>query len=527
MLLRRCFPMLQNQRRLPSYRRSFTTVTKLPQAPPPGRASPNVAPPIPDTIGGYSTDVESIVKSKSMNPEGLTPFIPTFFVPAKQLGDMGGYTMAHIQKYFARTRSLQIVTLKGEQFIRLHGLDGTFDMGACVHTNRRYKRYEPRPEHLLPFLKWFKKPGEWISVTELLEREPKEVQEKLPYNGDLAMLFFSQMQHHLRFMVDPHGKGLLQRVQGLPQLRPETTPCPMALSEVCRAVRENPMDANRIESVIAPEILAQMKLYFPSWQVFADSHPEFLAFNRESGVLMRRSEHDRLSVAEMPLAEQLRLLRKDPVTNKKKIRKLERRLATQANPDNPLLDHAALVKTVYDFLPEQGHRGLDEFVKTLPREVSTLLPSQHTKLFKNNGNYFQLFELQRPNNWRVMRAGLPLPEGVVRREFTEQDVVSMCVARLQKKSSTVNDTISFGILLKFLPSGARDMIKRDYGGPAYLFAKYPENFSLSQPRPDLGINEGSTVVTMIKAPDFISRSTAYKEAMAFPLESPVKPAGMR
>jgi hypothetical protein len=275
-------------------------------------------------------------------------------------------------------------------------------------------------------------------------------------------------------------------------LQQHTTPIALAVNQLTLRIRDNPTDTTVLERSLSPHVLAEIQRYFPSWAALATAHPEIFALHLESNILMLSREKEREMVRTLPLEAQLEHAIR--TQNKKKMRSLRRRILQQQNPDNPLLEPENLCRAVAEFLPPQGHLPLRQLMHSLPLELLHLLPNQSIRFFKNNTAHFSLFEFGRANRFHVARAGLPLPPGCLRSEYSHEELVLMVAQRLQRKP-----TQSLGEITTFLSQSARDTLRK-YGGLPALLARYPDCFTFIARKENIA--DAATLVTMLQLPPF-------------------------
>lgn len=416
--------------------------------------------------------------------------IPSFFVPMEVLlKEMPGYSEQHLRKLSRDFKTgMPIIDFMGKSFVRMFG-PGTFEVSDFTISNARFKKYFPDPKLLVPFLPLLK--PQWTPLDILLDKAGKEAREALPFQGQHSLIYFSQLQHIVQFTADKGG-AVCKPACPVP-LEFSTTPCAMATSEISRHLKDHPQSIAQLEETLEEPVKAEVRLFFSSWQHFAAYHTPIFILQGE--VLTRRIEHDAARIKNSTLEDQLREAEKIPFNmNRKKIRTLRRKIAIEKNPDNPLLERTNLARDIYNRLPMTGHVPLARFIETIPPSIVDLLPWKHTRFFQGHPELFKFFEFKRSTEWHITRAENPYPDGALRQDLTEDDVAieaSQCLRPIAGKALSVCS------LMKKMCGPSR-AIAAKRGGMGTFLSGYPENFSITQRRPDENIDSGSTVITLLK-----------------------------
>jgi hypothetical protein len=449
-----------------------------------------IPPPPPSTMSAAGTQTNEDSSSVSaLSITMLCDYIPTFFVPADEaLESMPGYTLQHLEQLFLKSKSLQVVRVADVAYVRLHGWFGYFPMDAVVATNHRFAKYEMSSTKMMEiFGRCFPNPGTWRPLSAVVKMLEKDAQfQALPFQGAHALLYFAQHQHLFAFTAD--NGGAVAAVRGVQHLGCAETPCPLTVNEVFLYTKHNPTDLDKMTQALSPEARLQLQNSFPNWQAFAAAHSQYFLIH--NGVIVQRRDFERKSAKDLPLEEQLEQAYRNQ--DKKKIRSLRRRIAVQANPDNPLLDADNLARTVADFLPPDRSVKLLALMKKLPRDVTDLLPNSIPRFFKNHPTYFKFFEWRYANNYCVCRAEVPLPDGVLRGDYDDLSLLAIVVRLCQKKNPQSTHDMLF-----FVPAGARDALKKRGGIGAFL-ARFPENFVLVQS--SMHARNDAYICTMVAVP---------------------------
>jgi hypothetical protein len=439
-----------------------------------------------------STSSESIFSVGS-----FVPIIPTYFVPLDEvLALLPGYSAEHIRQYLGCSKTVQIVSIEGEgQFLRVHGGYGQLDLTGTEEAEAQFSQYEPREELAAPFIAAFDGVRErWMPLQTLLQRAGAEAERALPYQGRRALLYFAQLQHIFSFAPDDGGAVMLRR-PFFTGLGVESSPTPKA---VARALAILPLHDQVDYKVFLDQLPDDAKLdiakKFPSLEHFLRSHGELFYLSEDNLVVMRARHKKLLDTRALPLAEQLEIALKD--RNKKRIRSIRRQMALSENADHPLLNPENLAKEVFNYVPKKGHIPVKQlFKRVLPVELLNFMPQSFGKFFKNYPQYFQLYEFGTSTNWVVSRSGTPIPPGAIRKEFTEDDCVSILAELLQARGAK---SVSF--LSLHLPDGVREYIKKFHGSMITFALRHKEYFALVHTIDSGNNKESACVINLIQMP---------------------------
>eukprot|EP00796_Vickermania_ingenoplastis_P004861 gene4861-3482_t len=423
----------------------------------------------PSSLGGVRpTEDGSVISLKS-----FVAYIPYFFVPLHEvLAQMPGYTEQHIESYF-RSPAVEMVTIEGQRYIRLFGGYGKISLEGCEASEERFRAYKPDLSLAEPFVKAFEGITEmWMPLGTLLSRAGEEAVAQLPFQGAAAIIYFAQMQHLFAFAVDQkNGGAVLLRPPGYGGLEANTTPTPKSINFIVRYLPlEGTCDIAHVEAAVPPALMEEIKQYYGSLSACLEKHGPL--FYVEHSVVMLTNYKRRMHVASLPLEEQLQIAmqRRD----KSKIRTLRRRIAFRDNPSHPFHDPDNLAREVARHLPKKGFVTLKQFMKRgFSEELLFFMPKKTHNFFTKYPQYFTIFEFQHPGAWCVSRPEEPLPKGVIRKDFSDSDIIRLIAQYLQQKGPK-----SCTQILVNLPRGAHESIKKQYGGMYYLVTKHPEYFNV-------------------------------------------------
>nr|CCC53227.1 conserved hypothetical protein [Trypanosoma vivax Y486] len=477
---------------------------KYPPPPPDFNVTISTLPPPTATESGTVLSLGSFVS-----------YIPPFFVPIDEvLEQMPGYTEEHIEKYF-KHRASEVVSVAGKKYIRLYGGYAKFALDGCEVAEEHFARYKPDPALLGPFTAAFGGvTGRWMPLRILLERVGNEVASKLPFRGPASIIYFAQMQHVFAFAADRDGGAVLLRPPGYNGLECKTTPTPKSCNCILRLVPlDGQVDISHIEQSIPSGVRDEVNLFYGSLLQFFRFHEAVFALGADGDVVMRRRFKDRMDKEQLSLEEQLELAIQE--RNKKKIRALRRRIAFRNDPSNPFHDPDNLAREIHRYLPKRGHVPLKTFLKkNVPEELLNYLPRRFWSFFNNYPQYFQHFEYQVAGQWCVCRPGLPLPRGVIRQDFSEEDLVRLVAEYLQQRGPRACSNIFLHI-----PRGAQEAIKKRYGGVFYFVQAFPRYFNIVLPA-TTGNVQSMAMVHLVEfpGPDFEGGRGSFKPIEGSALE---------
>ncbi|KAH9599787.1 hypothetical protein LSM04_005995 [Trypanosoma melophagium] len=422
-------------------------------------------------------------------------YIPPFFVPLEEvLQEMPGYTEEHIEMYFTH-RASEIVTVFGKKYIRLYGGYAKFALDGCEVAEERFARYRPNPVAMQPFVAAFAGvTGRWMPLRILLERAGHTAVSALPFQGPAAIIYFAQMQHVFAFAVDRDGGSVLLRPPGYTGLECETTPTPKSCNFILRQVpQEGQIDIRQIQESIPASIQSEVETFYGTLLRFFHFHAAVFSLSEDGAVVMRRRFKDRLEKGQLSLEQQLEIAIQE--RNKKKIRSLRRRIAFRNDPSNPFHDPDNLARELHRYLPKKGHVPLKTFLKkNIPEELLNYLPRKFWNFFSNYPQYFQHFEYQVPGQWCVSRPGLPLPRGVIRQDFSDEDLVRLVAEYLQQRGAKACSNI-----ILHLPRGAQEAVRKRFGGVFYLVQAFPQYFNVVLPA-ETGNVVSAAMVHLVELP---------------------------
>ena len=404
--------------------------------------------------------------------EMVVPLIPTFFVPMEVVGKNlpEGYTVEHVRQVFAKTLCIETVTIDGDEFVRLHGGNQQVNLSGSYETNERFAEFAPNPFLCDHFVSKMPRAYKWVSLREVVEAADPAVEAQLPYHFLQSILFFAQMQH--KFCFSAEGGGELCSANAVEQLSHLTSPTPAALNELCMKLAGGSLDSSDLaeEGGLSDGAKLEILAFFGNLENFCVAHGTVLHYCPQTRLVTLQSTLRAREKRSLPLEQQLEiaLMKRE----KQDARKIRRKMAILRNPDNPLLDRAKLTEEVKRFLPRKHHISLRMFIRNLPPDMVDIFPDNQILFFKNQPEHFSVFEFKMKNKIHVMRAGIPLPDGHLRLDYTEDELVQMCAAILSEYPRRMCD------LFSKLPFGAREVVRLRHKGLFEVLKNYPQYFTI-------------------------------------------------
>ncbi|ESL09237.1 hypothetical protein TRSC58_03046 [Trypanosoma rangeli SC58] len=436
-------------------------------------------------------------------PQMLVPYAPTFFIPMEELlaALPEGYTAAHIEQIFAATGTLEIVTLEGEKFVRMHGgkrlVDFTRDeAGEAAH--ERWRDYQPDPFLCKAFCRLFHASSRWVSLRQLIMGAPTPlVRALLPWERYKTLLFFAQMQHVFSFT--PEGEGEVCWVAPVTCLSYHDSPTPAAVSELVGVLNEQRVCITDLlaESShrISDHAKAQIIMYYGTLLNFFRAHGEVFCMVDDT-IVEVVSPRGTAEKTPQTLEDKLEdaLVRR----NRRTAQKIRRRMAMERDPDSPYADRDVLLDAILRYVPQTRSISLSFLLRSLPPSLADFLPSKPISMFQQAPEKIRIFEYRYRHRLHLIRPGVPLPPGVLRQHYTEPELLFLCAVELQQPRAIVD-------LYGRLPYGAKEVIRLQYKGLLELLRPYPQFFTVVF-KDALRLDTRDALVTLIQMPPTVELS---------------------
>jgi hypothetical protein len=206
---------------------------------------------------------------------------------------------------------------------------------------------------------------------------------------------------------------------------------------------------------------------------FINCHGELFALRPSSRLALLAFEVKAYERQSLTLEEQLNFALER--RNNTMARKIKRKMAVLANPDNPLLDEVNLAKAIADFLPPDRGLPWRALKNVLPTEVQDLIPIKRgKKFFEAYPELFKVYEIYHAGRKVIQRGHLPPPDGNLRGEgaYTEAEMLRVVANELTRRPRSVS-----GLVMR-LPSGIERTMTKQLGGVAQFCLKYPQYFAV-------------------------------------------------
>jgi hypothetical protein len=457
--------------------------------------------------------------ASTMNVGSFTAFIPLFFVPISDVVQAlpDGYTEQHIDHYLASAKTVQVVAVAGVRYIRISGGFGQVNVDGAAEAAELFSQYRPDPSIAPAFEAAFEGLcDKWMPLPLLLQRSDPRAIERLPFSGPASILYFAQMQHMFNFSPEGDGSVLL-RPPKYAGLSADTSPVPYAISKFIQALPiEGFVGVDELTAQLPVAVIEEIRSVFPSMEYFVRSHggvfyATYETEEAEGSVNDISSDHgsqpkrspalkvcrarykERLNRKSLPLHEQLEVAIRE--RRKKDVRSIRRKIALMESSDSPLTDRETLAKEIYKALPRRGHIKLKLFMRgTLPDDILNFMPKNYQKFFAGFPELFQIYELGQATNWCISRAGQQLPRGVLKKDFSDEEIVRIIAQYISRSGPRTMSTVYLNV-----PAGVASAIKARHNDMFNFVRKYPETFNLVMPI-DQGNAKSAAVVHLLQLP---------------------------
>ena len=206
---------------------------------------------------------------------------------------------------------------------------------------------------------------------------------------------------------------------------------------------------------------------------FIESHSLLFALRPNSRLALLAFEVRAYERQNMSLEEQLNLALE--LRNNTLVKKIKRKMAVLAAPDNPLLVEANLAQAVADFLPPDRGLPFRKLKDVLPSDVMDLIPIKRgKKFFDAYPQLFKVYEVHHAGRRIIQRGHLPAPDGCLRGEgdFTEPEMLAIVGGELAYRPRSAS------AIAQRLPLGVERTLTNQFGGPAQFCMAYPQYFAV-------------------------------------------------
>eukprot|EP00744_Colponema_vietnamica_P011825 GILI01016612.1.p1 GENE.GILI01016612.1~~GILI01016612.1.p1 ORF type:complete len:818 (+),score=138.76 GILI01016612.1:343-2454(+) len=512
-------------------------------------------PPPPENFVNYQTSTAGGRTSKELirdggneftgvfTPQMLVPIVPTYFVPVElvvaQLPE--GYTIEHIESLFMPTNTIEMISLGGQRFIRLHGglryvdmmrvgrLGNSYSANMCIPEYAPYRPTTKFAHHIASSMKAKGiRPWQWVPLRTVLTQiaDPAVIAE-MPFQRYQSLVYVSEMQHLLGF--SPAGEGEICYIAPLDSanLTADRSPIPSVVNElngmltahqsiaietlIDNSSRGEPADSlgdvgpagatllmlSTMMGLSAYSRDLLLEYYDGDLKTFFLSHKEIFTVAEETNEVQLTSTK-RLKV-DKDRSLEARLEDAYQAHDRKRARKIRRQMARQRNPDNPLFDSDRFAEELARFLPRNNFVTLRSFMKNVPPELFDLFPAQHMNPFRNNPKLFKIFEFKQVGKLFVCRPEVPLPEGHLKMSYNEAEIIQLTAAVIQTMGNRPQSIFS---LFGRLPWFAREQVRTVHKGLFELLKNYPQYFLIVF-RESVNMDARSAHVSLVATPPVV------------------------
>lgn len=183
------------------------------------------------------------------------------------------------------------------------------------------------------------------------------------------------------------------------------------------------------------------------------------------------------------------------IHDRRRIQKARRQLAQRNNPETAYTDPEILFEALLRYVPLTRHVSLRFLLRHLPSTITDFLPSNVTtwlKRFENQGK-IQVFEFKFRHHIHLLRPGLPLPDGALRKTFSDDELVRIVAGDIQQRDPRPS---RMAFLYGLLPLGAKEVIRTKYKTLQTFLTRYPEHFLIIAESK----SERSSIVRLLQPP---------------------------
>lgn len=207
------------------------------------------------------------------------------------------------------------------------------------------------------------------------------------------------------------------------------------------------------------------------------------------------------AVAALTLEEQLEYA----MTNRdrRKVQKLRRQIAHRNDPESAFSDPDVLFEAFCRYLPPTRPVSLRVLLRLLPTSITDFLPASVVPWLRKHEKEgkLQVFEYKYRHHLYLLRPGLPLPDGALRKTFTDEELVRIIAGDIQQRDPRPS---RMAALYGSLPLGAKDIIRTRYRTLQTFLTMYPQYFLVIAESK----SERNSLVRVIKDPCQLGMASA-------------------
>lgn len=166
------------------------------------------------------------------------------------------------------------------------------------------------------------------------------------------------------------------------------------------------------------------------------------------------------------------------VRDRRRAQKIRRSIALRNDPSSPYTDADSLFDAVLRYVPMNRSISLRFLLRHLPSSLTDFFPAHVVNwlLRHEKAGKVQVFEYRRRHHLYLLRPGLPLPHGTLRRSFTEEELICVLMTDLMERHR--NTTVRMSTLFGTLPLGVKETVKTKYSTLQGFLLKYPQYFTV-------------------------------------------------
>eukprot|EP00796_Vickermania_ingenoplastis_P008969 gene8969-6292_t len=189
--------------------------------------------------------------------------------------------------------------------------------------------------------------------------------------------------------------------------------------------------------------------------------------------------------------------------DRRRAQKIRRQIAQRNDPEAAFTDPEVLFNALLRYVPTAKHISLRFLLRHLPTSITDFLPANVTtwlQRFEKEGK-IQVFEYRYRHCIYLLRPGLPLPDGALRKTFTDEELVRIVACDIQQRYPR---PARMAFLYGLLPLGAKEELRKRHKTLQTFLMRYPEHFVIIAESK----SERSSLVRLLNPPTPLTGRTA-------------------